>query len=317
MSKIENHSIFGSYSQNENRVTAALLQILKAGGTEFISDFIGSIEEVEFPSKEISITTQTGEENNIYDGLLECNFSFRIFIESKIGNNKVDEKQLNGLIKNAQLHPRTYIIYITSDSRKPHKLEEKANDVERLFWINWKRVNEILKNEIIRPESEILSFLITEFEKLLEEFNLLDKPEDRVQIAAGGFGENIAEKYFFYACQNERSSKESGYLAFYHKKAIKSLFKIENVKESTDLNEEAKNNEKVAQYLRERESAYRGDRRKFYLLKKVTPEDIGKKELPQFNIIHEGKGRGNAYTMGVYRYTTIDKFLKAKSTADL
>ena len=100
-------------------------------------------------------------------------------------------------------------------------------------------------------------------------------------------------------------------------KAIKSLFKIENVKESTDLNEEAKNNEKVAQYLRERESAYRGDRRKFYLLKKVTPEDIGKKELPQFNIIHEGKGRGNAYTMGVYRYTTIDKFLKAKSTADL
>lgn len=81
--------------------------------------------------------------------------------------------------------------------------------------------------------------------------------------------------------------------------------------------EEEKNNEKVAQYLRERESAYRGDRRKFYLLKKVTPEDIGKKELPQFNIIHEGKGRGNAYTMGVYRYTTIDKFLKAKSTADL
>ena len=126
MSKIENHSIFGSYSQNENRVTAALLQILKVGGTEFISDFIGSIEEVEFPSKEISITTQTGEENNIYDGLLECDFSFRIFIESKIGNNKVDEKQLNGLIKNAQLHPRTYIIYITSDSRKPHKLEEKA-----------------------------------------------------------------------------------------------------------------------------------------------------------------------------------------------
>ena len=42
-----------------------------------------------------------------------------------------------------------------------------------------------------------------------------------------------------------------------------------------------------------------------------------KKEVPQFNIIHEGKGRGNAYTMGVYRYTTIDKFLKAKSTADL
>ncbi|MBM0657604.1 hypothetical protein JMN12_13840 [Capnocytophaga genosp. AHN8471] len=317
MSKIENHSIFGSYSQNENRVTAALLQILKIGGTEFISDFIASIEEVEFPSKEINITTQTGEENNVYDGLLECDFSFRIFIESKIGNNKVDKKQLNGLIQNAQLHPKTYIIYITSDSKKPQILKDKVNDVERLFWINWKRVNDILKNEIVKPESEVLSFLITEFEKLLEEFNLLDKPEERVQIAAGGFGENIAEKYLFYACQNERSSKESGYLAFYHKKAIKSLFKIENVKDNTDLNEEAKNNEKVAQYLKERDTTYRGDRRKFYLLRKVIPEDIGKKELPQINIIHKGEGRGKAYTMGVYRYTTIDKFLKAETTTDL
>ena len=173
MSKIENHSIFGSYSQNENRVTAALLQILKIGGTEFISDFIASIEEVEFPSKEINITTQTGEENNVYDGLLECDFSFRIFIESKIGNNKVDKKQLNGLIQNAQLHPKTYIIYITSDSKKPQILKDKVNDVERLFWINWKQVNDILKNEIVKPESEVLSFLITELKNCLKNLTYL------------------------------------------------------------------------------------------------------------------------------------------------
>ena len=65
MSKIENHSVFGNYSKTEDKVTAALLQILKVGGTEFISNFIGKIDDIEFPSNEINIVTQT-KENHMY-----------------------------------------------------------------------------------------------------------------------------------------------------------------------------------------------------------------------------------------------------------
>lgn len=125
MGKIENHSVFGSYSQTENIVTAALLQILKVGGAEFISSFIGKIDDIEFPSNEINIITQTKENHNVYDGLLECDFSFRVLIESKIKNESVDDVQLEGLIENAKSAPNSYIIYITTDNKKPEKLEKK------------------------------------------------------------------------------------------------------------------------------------------------------------------------------------------------
>ncbi len=320
MSKIENHSVFGNYSKTEDKVTAALLQILKAGGTEFISNFIGKIDDIEFPSNEINIVTQTKENNNVYDGLLECDFSFRVFIESKIKNKNVNEKQLEGLIENAKSAPNSYIIYITTDNEPPKELKQKFKEVEQLFWLNWAGVMEILKDEEIRPKSEILPFLINEFEKLIDHLKLIDTPENRVQIAAGSRAEPIAKKYHFYACQNNRGRKESGYLAFYRNKAIKTLFKIVKVENDVDLNDNAKNNDKVRQYLDEKEPNYQGDKRQFYKLREVTVKDLESlkiEEVPVINIVHETRGRGKAYTMGAFRYTTIGKFIKAKTTEEL
>ena len=320
MGKIENHSVFGSYSKTEDKVTAALLQILKAGGAEFISSFIGKIDDIEFPSNEINIVTQTKENHNVYDGLLECDFSFRVFIESKIKNKNVNEKQLDGLIENAKSAPNSYIIYITTDNEKPEELEKKSKEVEQFFWLNWAGVMEILKDEDIRPKSEILLFLINEFEKLIDYLKLIDTPENRVQIAAGSRAEPIAKEYFFYACQNNRGRKESDYLAFYKKNAIKTLFKIVKVENDVDLREIAKNNDKVRQYLDEKEPNYQGGKWQFYELKEVTVKDLDSlkiDEVPIINIVHETKGRGKAYTMGTFRYTTIDKFIKAKTTEEL
>ena len=320
MSKIENHSVFGNYSKTEDKVTAALLQILKVGGTEFISNFIGKIDDIEFPSNEINIVTQTKENHNVYDGLLECDFSFRVFIESKINNKSVNEKQLDGLIENAKSAPNSYIIYITTDNEPPKELKQKFKEVEQLFWLNWAGVMEILKDEEIRPKSEILPFLINEFEKLIDYLKLIDTPENRVQIAAGSRAEPIAKKYHFYACQNNRGRKESGYLAFYRNKAIKTLFIIDKVENDKDLREIAKNNDEVRQYLDEKEPNYQGDKRQFYKLREVTVKDLESlkiEEVPVINIVHETRGRGKAYTMGAFRYTTIDKFIKAKTTEEL
>jgi hypothetical protein len=55
--RIESISIFGEYSQPENRVTAALLQILKAGGEELIRH-ISHTFGFSLPSSDISITAQ-------------------------------------------------------------------------------------------------------------------------------------------------------------------------------------------------------------------------------------------------------------------
>lgn len=307
MSKIESHSIFGNYKQVENRVTAALLQIFKAGGTEFIGNVISQIDEIEFPSSEITIVTQEKEKNNVYDGLLECNFSFRVLVESKIDTNKINNRQLNGLIKNAK-SPNDYILYITPDNNKPKEL---LNDFKQIYWVNWKQINEILKG--LCSDEELLSFLILEFEKYLDFLNLLDviSPEQRVQIAAGSFGEPIALKYGFYACQNHRTIKKSKYLAFYNNRGIHSLFEIIQ-NPINDCNLLTLDDKNIKQYISEYEPNYRNsDKRLFFKLKLI------KRDL---SIKHNGinsKGKKTAYTMGVFRYTTIEKLYNAKTTEDL
>ena len=94
----------------------------------------------------------------------------------------------------------------------------------------------------------------------------------------------------------------------------------DDVENDKDLREIAKNNDKVRQYLDEKEPNYQGDKRQFYKLREVTVKDLESlkiEEVPVINIVHETRGRGKAYTMGAFRYTTINKFIKAKTTEEL
>jgi len=307
MSKIENQSIYGHYEQLENRVTAALLQILKMGGTDFIGKVISEIDEIEFPSSEINITTQEKEDKNVYDGMLDCSFSFRVLVESKIYEDKIDPIQLQGLMNNAK-NPNDYILYITSDNKKPQLLKDQN---QKIYWANWKRINEILTD--LNPNTEPLNFLISEFEKYLDFLNLLKfiSPDQRVQIAAGSWGEPVALKHGFYACQNNRTSKASKYLSFYNNKGIHSLFEIIAGPEN-DVDLSKMNCDEVKQYLFENEPNYSSnEKRQFYRLKLLN-DDIKIK-----NDFIDKNGNQSAYTMGVFRYTSIDKLLHAKTTKDL
>ena len=80
---IDSISIFGEYTQKENRLTAALLHILNVGNEPLIRHIVEKLNR-ELPSNEILITTQQKEDFSIPDGTLECSFKFKIFIESKI-----------------------------------------------------------------------------------------------------------------------------------------------------------------------------------------------------------------------------------------
>jgi hypothetical protein len=303
--KIETISIFGKYHQEENRVTAALLQILKVGGTEFIANVISEINDIAFPSSEINITTQHKEKQNTYDGLLECNFSFRVIVESKIKPSAINEAQLDGLLKNAS-GQNDYILYITPDAEKPEKLP--SNEI---YWANWEQINKILQST--NPETEPINFLINEFEKYLESLNLLktDAPDQRVQIAAGRWGEPNAIKYNFYACQNNRPIKESKYLAFYNKGGIHTLFEIIGLPEN-DFNLSKSEDEDVKKYLKECEPNYKStDLRQFYKLKLINDN------LQIKNTAKNKNGKPTAFTMGVFRYTTKEKIDNATTTDEL
>jgi hypothetical protein len=306
MSRIENQSIFGNYSQNENRVTAALLQILKQGGTNFISKVFSSIDEIEFPSNEINIITQEKEDKNVYDGILSCDFSFRILVESKIKIQSIPLTQLNGLIQNAR-NSYDYILYITPDNFKPEILETQKG---KIYWANWKKINETFKSS--NDFTEPLNFLINEFEKYLEFLGLLENitKEERVQIVAGAQGEPRAIKYGIYACQNNRPTQESNHLAFYNRGGIHTLFKIKNGPiNNVDLKKVE--NQNMANYLTEFEPFYNSEFRQYYELELVT------NNLTIKNDTIDKNGKNTAYTMGIFRYTKLENILKAKLTSEL
>lgn len=304
MGNINNYSIFGHYNHSENKITAALLQILKVGGTDFIRNIIAQIEDIDFPTSEIRITTQTSENNNVYDGLLECDFAFRLIIESKLTRNSINRKQLEGIVSNAT-NKETFVIYLTPDNEKPEILNLQSC---KIYWANWEFLNQILNDQ--KTDNQILCFLVNEFEKLLNETKLIGQitPENRVQIAAGAWGEPIALEYGFYACQNNRSIRESRFLTFYNNRRIKYLFEIvEGPHNNFDLCDV--NDLQIIRYLAEKESNYKkGDLRQFYKLKLVK-DDLN---IPHNQI--DVNGRKTPFTMGVFRYTTKEKILNAKTT---
>lgn len=320
--KIEDISIFGEYSQSENRVTAALLQILKIGGENLIRHVMTKVG-IQLPDSEISIETQVKEtqgakdhskKRSVPDGLLSSNFAFRIFIESKIIKNKIDVNQLQ-THKNKLVNKTDYLIYITPDEIKPSLLGDTA-------WINWNTINQELEDFITEEgelktnnNMELLSFLIKHFTTLIDRLNLIEEKwipdEDRVLIVAASWAESIALKYNFYACQERRSFKPSRYIAFYNNNRISYLFKVlEAPKESVELNKV--DIIKTSDYLTVDDSNYDNGKRKVFILEKV-------KELED-PILNDSRDKNDnlcPYTYGQPRYTTIDKFNRAKYTSNL
>lgn len=131
---ISNYSIFGEYKQPENRVTAALLHILRIGGENLIKEMLRE-EDFSFPDSDIKVETQIGNSESIPDGKLSCNFNFQLFIESKVQLNAINQKQLNNHRKKISPdNDNDRLIYITPDNTEPKELEDGE------LWYNWKRI---------------------------------------------------------------------------------------------------------------------------------------------------------------------------------
>ena len=205
---INDISIFGHYTNEENRATSALLKILSVGGTQFISDVVKDLIKNWKPYEGIQITTQfaTQPKASVYDGLLQSNFSFDLIIESKIYPNSICKgSQLDNLKKKSK-KLNTYVLYITPDVKSPILL--KGTEIS---WCTWEDVISSLQKH--NTQKEPLNYLIEQFSLYLIDLDLTNA-KNRVVIAAGGRGRDIALKYEFYTCQNNRTMKSCKYLAF-------------------------------------------------------------------------------------------------------
>ena len=146
--------------------------------------------------------------------------------------------------------------------------------------------------------------MIDQFVMYITDLKLLSSvnAQNTVLIVAGGFGRNIALKYNFYACQNNRTGRPAKYLAFYTKWKIQEVFEIEQG--YPVVNCKLTNRTDIGNFISVYNPPYQNDELTFFKLKNVQ----------NINVTHTGKF---AFTMGQFRYTTIDKLRNAKTTDDL
>jgi hypothetical protein len=304
--KIEDISIFGEYKQAENRVTAAFLQICKIGGEDFIR-FLTNELKIQLPSSEIEIKSQVKGIDTVPDGLLESNFSFKLYVESKIKANTVNQTQLDGHRKQI-INNNDFLLYLTPDEIKPTQLGQT-------HWANWIKIINIFNDYLQSSQSDnkqLLEFLVGHFNTLLDNLDLLgyswDLNNDNVLIVAGSWAEGVALNYKYYICQNNRTFKPARYLAFYNNNQIRHVFEIlEQPNDDVKLSE----HEEYSDYIQTAEPNYDGGLRKVFLLKFLT--DLG----PIINDKTDKNGNPCPYTYGQPRYTTLQVLQSATRTSQL
>lgn len=127
-------------------------------------------------------------------------------------------------------------------------------------------------------------------------------------VVGGSFGEDVALKYGFYACQNNRFFRKAKYMAFAYDNRIKYLFEIENgtSKNNVDLSTESRI---PSAYFQEKEPHYNHELRELFWLKKEADLDI-------VNDTIDRRGRRTAFVQRQV-YTTYDKIIEAKLTSEL
>lgn len=235
--KISEQSIFSEYKKSEDKVTAALLQVLHYGGHNIVCSLF---EDIDLPSNEINVSPQVVEDESRPDGVVSCDCKYKIFIESKIFSDAFNsvhgKKQLEANKKLSSPNDAQWVVYITPDERKPQELEAASE----IIWINWQKIVEKLRG--YETSDNLVKFLIDQFciyvdhivfgnkgrlsnHGALSSIEMLDK-DQRVIIVGGAWGEDVALKYHFYACQEGRYFLPAKYIAFYHKNRIQNIFEI-------------------------------------------------------------------------------------------
>lgn len=316
---ISNQAIFGEYKNPEDKVTAALLQVLHYGGHRIVCSVF---DDIDLPSNDINVLPQVQGNGSRPDGYVSCDCKYTIYIESKISRKALRSKQAaTQLAANRKLYKPNdaqYVIYITPDDKIPNELQ----NVPEIIWTNWQTVVDRLKG--YDTQDPLVKFLIEQFCLFVDHIVYQGKKavsansnsitaaipgkDKRVIVVGGSWAEDVALNYGFYGCQEGRFFLPAKYMAFYHKNRIKFLFEIEGDPiESVVLDA----NLVGAQYFQKKDPNYSGDPCKYFKLKRIHEFNP---EIP--NDIKDTNGKPYPYTYK-QRYTTYDAIMKAKKTSEL
>lgn len=321
---IADMSIFGVYKNAEDRLTAALLHVIRYLGHDLVSVLF---DEFDLAPNDVAVRSQPKLKGTRPDGMLSCHCDYDIIIESKIVKNGVRQDQFDAQKAYVEGGAGRYLIYLTPDDVCPSIITQQHN----IIWMSWdKLVEKLDQYKAMRTLDTLAVFLIDQL--ILMKQNIVDncrhkavqnddevvssclrndglEDDERVIIVGGAWGKPVANKYRIYACQPNRTFAPARYIAFYHKHRIEDVYEIiGDSEEAVDIR--AAEPRLVQEgYFTDMEPNYNGDPRKLFRLgKKISVSVVNDKK--------DKNGKLCAFVQN-QTYTSIHKITSAKLTSEL
>ncbi len=218
-------TLFTTYSQRENRITASILAVFERLPFALVQQILQAVcEEPERSLLEFS-NQPSGTESRP-DGVIRASFAY--WLETKVKSGAVKKSQIQAHLKaldadTGVTHRR--LLVLTPDAHKPKILAELED--ERLVWANFEMLLSAFESIVNqgggwdgRLPSEQDAFLLRELAQFLISEQLVGQDKGRVLVVAARTAWEDYERYGMYLCQPNRSFRPSAYLAFYGGRVI-------------------------------------------------------------------------------------------------
>ena len=311
-------SIFSTYSQGENRVTASMLAVLRSLSLDRIQRILGAlVEQSEFQLVRFENQFSEGGDG-VPDALIQS--SIRILVETKTERNAINTAQIERHLDRVNQASETTVILLvlTPDDSKPIALEryEDAN----LVWSSFASLDQAI-NELMADPKEVVSdreaFLLRELQAMLEAEKLIPSANDVVVVAARTAWEEY-NKLSAYICQPRRSFQQVSRIAFYSKGNIYPLVPlILETHEEVEMAKGVYTGQLGKLVDRLLDEGYRTEGKfKVFLLSSPNSDSTIKLANPIPNDKKSKSGKPTAFTMGQC-YATSESLQKAKSTSEV
>ena len=325
-------SIFSTYSQGENRITATLLAVLQQLSLSRIDFLLGALlEDEHFSSITFANQPSSGGEG-VPDA--EISSGMHILLETKIERNTVNESQLIRHLKrfgaaNPEIEvdktlagPSTRnqkLIVLTPDSTTPTAIQNIEDN--RIVWANFQLLNSAIDELIDDPKavvSEREQFMLREFQALMSNSQLLSPEKDTVIVPAKNAWA-IYQNASVYSCQVNRSFQPAVYIGFYNKQQIQpTLAKILEIHDNVTLLRNMHEGELglAVNSLLDIAPDLNGISQKIFVLSPIDSADSIQLPNAIQNDSKSYSGKTVAFTQS-QRYVVSDQLNDAKFTSDI
>lgn len=308
-------SIFSTYSQGENRITASIIQVLKNLPVNVVEHFLRMFSQTD-AQEFLRFKNQVKGSESTPDAEISANFT--LLFETKVVPNRIGISQLR---KHAALakERNAILVYLTPDQSRPEILNGHG-----VVWKSFQDLHNLI-SELIQEPTLILSerdqFLLRNLQDLFSESNLLPRVNEVVVVAASAAWPTY-QKHGVYVCQAERSFRDVSLLAFYADGKIqKPIAKIADRYDNFDFSDKNLTtnpvlNSKLSGWLVDNLWAQNGALLQVFDLSTINCEDTIMLKSAVVNDLRNSDGRGYAYTQG-QRYVALSDLQAAQTTSDL